>query len=83
MFGVTSEACGGALISPRGPDDSLLLHKLTGTTTCGGRMPLGADPLAASDLACVRAWIADGVDGGTLPTQDAGSEGGSDAGGSQ
>lgn len=81
MFGTPSEACGGMLVSPLGADDSLLLHKLAGTSTCGARMPLGADPLTASDLACVRAWIAEGVDGGTPPSKDAGAAAEAGAGG--
>ncbi|MFT3774812.1 MAG: hypothetical protein QM820_56410 [Minicystis sp.] len=80
MFGKTSTTCMEMLISPLGPDQSLLVHKIEGTPTCGARMPLGATPLAASDIACVREWITAGIDGGTLPTTDAGEGDAGDAG---
>ncbi|APR82425.1 Isopentenyl-diphosphate delta-isomerase [Minicystis rosea] len=75
MYGHPSGACGEMLISPEGPEKSLLFQKIDGTTTCGAKMPLGADPLSTTDLACVRAWITQGIDGGTLPNLDAGPDG--------
>jgi hypothetical protein len=53
----TSATCGEPLVSPLGPDHSLLVEKLEGTTTCGALMPLGGPELPASEIACVRAWI--------------------------
>jgi hypothetical protein len=72
MYGKAS-SCGEALISPAGADQSLLLQKVDGTTTCGARMPLGGDPLADSDVACVKAWITEGIDSwmGPIPSDDA------------
>jgi hypothetical protein len=61
MYEVKSAACNAPLISADGPDQSLLLQKLDGTSTCGARMPLGEDPLPESEIACVRAWIAEGL----------------------
>jgi hypothetical protein len=80
MYGHPSAACGELLVSPQGPDHSLLVHKLDGSSTCGARMPLGTDPLAPTDLACVRAWVTNGADGGTVPVMDAGKDAATDAG---
>jgi hypothetical protein len=80
MYGRASAACDELLVSPQGPDHSLLVHKLDGSSPCGARMPLGTDPLAAADLACVRAWVENGADGGTVPVADAGPDAEPDAG---
>lgn len=58
----TSSMCGGnqPLIVPGDPDTSLFFLKLT-TPPCGGRMPLGGDPLTAEQLAMVRSWIEAGA----------------------
>lgn len=76
MYGKAS-SCGEALISPAGAEQSLLLQKVDGTATCGARMPLGGDPLEDTDVACVKAWITDGIDGwtGPVPIGDAGAGG--------
>jgi hypothetical protein len=79
LFDVPSPACGGLLVSPLGPDQSLLVQKLEGTSTCGAQMPLGGTPLPASDIACVRAWITEQLVGAVPP--DAGFDAGeADAG---
>jgi len=81
MYGTTAAACGGLLISPNGPDESLLFAKLAGTATCGARMPLGGTPLSASDMACVQAWITANIaKAGPPQVGDAGGDAGSDAG---
>ncbi len=54
----------GLAITPGEPADSLIVKKLRGTA--GARMPLRRDALAASDIAAVEKWIAEGAkyDGG-------------------
>jgi hypothetical protein len=73
MYGVTSSMCGEEIISPLGPDHSLLVEKLAGTTTCGARMPLGGAPLSASEMACVRDWIT-GEIAASPPLPDGGTD---------
>lgn len=52
-------------ISALSPEESYLLHKLLGTQTevggFGAQMPLGRDPVCASDAAAVCFWIATGA----------------------
>ncbi len=79
MFDVTSSSCAEPIISPLGADQSLLIAKLQGTATCGSRMPLGGTPLSAPEIACVFAWINDGIATATPPGADAGSGGGGGA----
>ena len=74
MFDVTSSLCSQPIISPFGADQSLLLAKLQGTATCGSRMPLGGSPLSTADIACVAAWIDDGIATATPPVPDAGTD---------
>jgi hypothetical protein len=57
----TSAACNGeVLFDPSSPEDSLIYGKLLDPPACGTRMPLGA-PLTATQLDCVRRWVADPV----------------------
>ena len=73
MYGKAS-LCGPPLISASGPDQSVLVAKLEGTASCGGRMPLGGTPLTASQIACVQAWITAGIAKAGPPPTDAGSD---------
>lgn len=55
------------LVVPGDPDASFLVHKLVDTKpSCGARMPRGADPLAADDIACIQQWIAGLPAGGSV-----------------
>lgn len=40
-------------------------NKLTNTPTCGSPMPLGKSTLTANQVACVKEYLSDGLDGGT------------------
>ena len=63
------------IVAPGDPDNSFLLRKIDGTFTqvpycmtnridCGERMPMvGGQPLAAREIALIRAWIANGAPG--------------------
>jgi hypothetical protein len=56
-----SNLCGGGkLLVPGAPNDSLFYTKLAGSP-CGDRMPQGADPLTADELAMVKSWILAGA----------------------
>jgi hypothetical protein len=64
------EAPGIDYVTPNDPGHSYFYCKLNpadadcataGTTISGGRMPLGGPYLKASDLAVVKAWIAQGA----------------------
>ena len=48
-------------VEPGNPDDSYLVHKIEGTATVGGRMPLGGPYLSADTIAAIRQWITDGA----------------------
>jgi hypothetical protein len=48
-------------IDPGNPDGSYLVHKIEGTASVGGRMPLGGAPLPAETIAVIRQWISDGA----------------------
>ncbi|HEX5787637.1 MAG TPA: hypothetical protein VFY03_05620 [Woeseiaceae bacterium] len=50
-----------ARVEPGDPVASYLIHKLEGTASEGGRMPLGGPPIPAETIAFVRQWIADGA----------------------
>jgi hypothetical protein len=65
--GVPALGCGGKIeLVPGNPSSSYIFEKISGTPTCGDRMPIGS-PLSSSDIECVRAWIASlpPLDGGT------------------
>ena len=59
------EAPGYFRVRPFFPDSSYLVHKIQGTQTVlggsGARMPLGAAPLTAAEIATIRSWIAVGA----------------------
>lgn len=65
LVGVKATAAGLTRVVPGKPDDSYLLMKLEGTHLARGgkgvRMPVGADPLPAEQIAKIRAWIAAGA----------------------
>jgi hypothetical protein len=48
-------------VTPGDPDNSYLVHKLEGTQSVGGRMPLGGPFLNQAQLDMLRQWIADGA----------------------
>jgi hypothetical protein len=55
---------GMVLVQPGMPDQSLLLHKLKGTQTCGDSMPMGLPALFMTNETLVRlieTWIMDGA----------------------
>jgi hypothetical protein len=59
-------------VEPFEPDDSFLIIKLTNPALGEGtRMPQGANPLPASDIEMIRAWIADGAPRGGTPVPSA------------
>jgi hypothetical protein len=47
------------IFDPDNPAASLVIKKITATTACGGRMPLGApkQDLTDAELTCVKTWI--------------------------
>lgn len=59
------EAPGYFRVRPFFPDSSYLVHKIAGTQALlggsGARMPLGAPPLSAAEIAAIRSWIAVGA----------------------
>jgi hypothetical protein len=58
VVGVTGKMCLQLLADPQNPEASLLYSKLLPSRPCGVQMPLARPPLSASDIACVRSWIA-------------------------
>lgn len=44
------------------PDNSYLVHKIEGTASTGGRMPLGGMPLEQDMIDNIREWIANGAE---------------------
>lgn len=74
VVGVPGFACKTVLADPQDAKNSLLYTKIaTAVPTCGGRMPLGIDPLDDATIACVADWIASLAPDGGAPT-DAGSD---------
>jgi len=55
----TQAGCGGLLIDPTTPANSLMLVKVKGPTSnsCGLGMPYGTNGLTGTDLQCVTDWI--------------------------
>ncbi|WP_438008672.1 hypothetical protein WME89_08200 [Sorangium sp. So ce321] len=55
-----ASACGGgaSVLVPGDPDGSTLYTKVTPTPTCNNRMPLGAQPLSDTEIACIHDFIA-------------------------
>ena len=58
LLGIEDSNCGGPLITPSAPDESMLYLKMTDDPPCGSRMPLGLAPATAAELDCVLEWIA-------------------------
>jgi hypothetical protein len=48
-------------VKPGEPDESYLVHKIEGSATVGGRMPLGGAPLPNNLIQAVRDWISQGA----------------------
>jgi len=48
-------------VEPGNPDNSYLIHKLEGTASFGGQMPLNGTPLAQATINVIRQWIIDGA----------------------
>lgn len=48
-------------VEPLRPDSSYLVHKLVGTQSRGGRMPLKAEPLPRQQIELVIRWIETGA----------------------
>ncbi|WP_437759202.1 hypothetical protein [Sorangium sp. So ce1389] len=55
-----ASACGGgaSVLVPGDPDGSTIYTKVTPTPTCNNRMPLGAQPLSDTEIACIHDFIA-------------------------
>lgn len=58
VVGKVANSCFGILADPENPEASVLYEKLLDAPLCGDRMPFGVDPLSASEITCVRDWIA-------------------------
>jgi len=48
-------------VEPGDPDNSYLVHKISGTQAVGGRMPLGGPYLSTAEIALIRLWITEGA----------------------
>ena len=61
LVGATANGCGNKTLVVAGDAaGSYLLEKLTALApTCGDRMPIGAAPLSAANLDCLRKWVVD------------------------
>lgn len=57
-------------IDPGNPDASYLVHKIEGTASVGGRMPLGGAPLPPETIAVIRQWITEGAQPSTAVSAD-------------
>jgi hypothetical protein len=55
------ESPGLKRVSPGDPAGSYMLHKIEGTASVGGRMPLGETPLPQATIDIIRQWIQDGA----------------------
>lgn len=53
----TSSCLGAPLVDSASPEQSVLYLKVAGTQ-CGARMPSLGDPLSATEIECLRLWIA-------------------------
>ncbi len=65
LVGVKSAESPLLRIKPGAPDESYLVHKIQGTQAGAGggglRMPADGEPLAAAEIAMIRAWVAAGA----------------------
>lgn len=58
LVGIPSVQEPGTLrVNPGDAGSSYLIHKLEGTQTSGGRMPLGGNALSQATIAAIRGWI--------------------------
>jgi hypothetical protein len=55
------ESPGLKRVDPGNPAGSYMLHKIEGTASVGGRMPLGGPPLPQSTIDIIREWIQNGA----------------------
>jgi WD40 repeat protein len=53
----------GPVVSAGSPSDSLLYRSVVGQAPEIGRMPIGLEPVTASEAALIRSWIEDGAAG--------------------
>jgi hypothetical protein len=58
VVGVSAKECSVTLADPKNPEGSLLYTKLGPNPPCGSQMPIARPVLSATDVACVKAWIA-------------------------
>lgn len=79
VVGKKATECAGILVDPGEPEASIVFRKMLpiGVPGCGEPMPYGRPTLSASELACVRAWIAEQVP--ALPDAGDSDAGDSDA----
>jgi hypothetical protein len=60
---VASAKCAGEMrVASGDADASVLVQALEGSASCVKPMPLGRDPLSASEIAMIRAWIDAGAE---------------------
>ncbi len=58
LSGAGAVTCPGrVLVVPGRPSQSYLLDKLGPSPACGRTMPLGAAPLSADEVSCLRRWV--------------------------
>lgn len=61
FVGKQSAQCGAkdnaALLDPTNPGASLIVAKVSGTSSCGAQMPLNSPTLTVNDLNCLKDWI--------------------------
>ncbi|HEY4117123.1 MAG TPA: hypothetical protein VGM56_04685 [Byssovorax sp.] len=75
------ECVPGILADPANPSQSILYLKLFQPAPCGSQMPLGADPLSDTQIACVETWIQDQGAGGSGVGGSGGAGGATGVGG--
>ena len=70
LVGVEAPGCGGTIVDPDDPFESIIYRKLLGTPPCGAQMPGAGEVLSEAEANCFLDWIvAQGPDG--LPDPDA------------
>jgi hypothetical protein len=57
LLNVRASGGPGLVIDLQNPDQSVIYTKVTSTPPFGFRMPLGAPPLSAGDIGCIRQWV--------------------------
>jgi hypothetical protein len=68
VVGVPAKECTGILADPQDPAGSVLYTKLLDTPPCGARMPFNLAKLSATEIACVKEWIAGQTGGASTST---------------